>query len=66
MLLGVFLYYLGVVIFLHSWQAVVIFAAYIAIMMAQVSREEKRLETDFGEAYNEYKKKTKKLIPFIW
>ena len=66
MLLGVFLYYLGVVIFLHSWQAVVIFAAYIAIMMVQVSREEKRLEADFGEAYNEYKKKTKKLIPFIW
>ena len=66
MLLGVFLYYLGVVIFLHSWQAIVIFAAYIAIMMVQVSREEKRLESDFGEAYKEYKKKTKKLIPFIW
>ncbi len=66
MLLGVFIYYLGVVIFLHSWQAVVIFAAYIAIMMVQVSREEKRLEEDFGEAYKEYKKNTRKLIPFIW
>ena len=66
MLLGVFIYYLGVVIFLHSWQAVVIFAAYIAIMMVQVSREEKRLEEDFGEAYKEYKKNTRKLIPFLW
>ena len=66
MLLGVFIYYLGIVIFLHSWQAAVIFAAYIAIMMVQVSREEKRLEEDFGEDYKEYKKQTKKLIPFIW
>lgn len=66
MLLGVFIYYLGIVIFLHSWQAVVIFVLYIAIMMVQVSREEKRLEEDFGEAYREYKKSTKKLIPYIW
>ena len=66
MLLGVFIYYLGIVIFLHSWQAAVIFAAYIAIMMVQVSREEKRLEEDFGEAYREYKKNTRKLIPFLW
>ncbi len=66
MLLGVFIYYLGVVIFLHSWQAILIFAAYIAIMMMQVSREEKRLEDDFGEAYREYKKTTRKLIPFLW
>ena len=34
--------------------------------MAQVHSEEKRLAEDFGEAYLEYKKKTKKLIPFIW
>ena len=66
MLLGVFIYYLGIVIFLHSWQSVVIFVLYIAIMMVQVSREEKRLEEDFGEAYRDYKKTTKKLIPYIW
>ena len=66
MLLGVFIYYLGIVIFLHSWQAIVIFILYFAIMMVQVSREEKRLEDDFGEAYREYKQRTKKLIPFIW
>lgn len=66
MLLGVFIYYLGLVIFLHSWQAIMIFVLYFAIMMVQVSREEKRLEQDFGEAYTEYKKSTKKLIPYIW
>ena len=66
MLLGVFIYYLGIVIFLHSWQAAVIFVLYFAIMMIQVNREEKRLEEDFGEAYREYRQKTRKLIPFLW
>ena len=41
-------------------------SAYIAIMMIQVSREEKRLEEDFGEAYIEYKNSTAKIIPHIW
>ena len=66
MLLGAFIYYLGIVIALHSWKVAAIFAAYIIIMMVQVSREEKRLEQDFGDAYREYKKSTKKIIPFIW
>lgn len=66
MLLGVFLYYLGVVIFLGSWKAMAVFAAYILIMMVQVHSEEKRLEQDFGEAYRDYKARTKKIIPFVW
>ena len=61
MLLGVFIFYTGLVICLWSWQALVIFIAYVAIMMVQVSREEKRLEEDFGEAYREYKRRTKKI-----
>ena len=66
MLLGVFIYYVGLVICLGSWRSFTIFLAFFAAMMAQVHSEEKRLEEDFGEAYLEYKKKTKKLIPFIW
>ena len=34
--------------------------------MVQVNREEARLEQDFGDAYREYCRRTKKLIPFIW
>lgn len=66
MLLGVFIYYVGLVICLVSWRSITIFLAFFAAMMAQVHSEEKRLAEDFGEAYLEYKKKTKKLIPFIW
>ena len=66
MLLGVFIYYIGLLIFLASWKAVAVFVVYFAVMMVQVSREEKRLEADFGDAYKEYCAKTKKLIPYIW
>ena len=66
MLLGVFIYYIGFIICLQSWKAAAVFIVYFAIMMVQVNREEKRLEQDFGEAYRDYCKKTKKLIPYIW
>jgi protein-S-isoprenylcysteine O-methyltransferase Ste14 len=66
MLLGVFIYYIGLLICLQSWKAAVVFVAFFAVMMLQVNREEKRLKEDFGEAYIDYCKKTKKLIPYIW
>ena len=66
MLLGVFIYYIGLLICLRSWRAAAVFVLYFAIMMVQVNREEKRLEQDFGDAYREYCKKTAKLIPHIW
>ena len=66
MLLGVFIYYLGLLILLWSWKALIVYAIYVAIMMVQVRQEEKRLLQDFGEEYREYCSKTKKLIPFIW
>lgn len=66
MLLGVFIYYIGVIICLGTWQSAAVFAVYFAIMMVQVRREEERLKKDFGEAYEEYCRTTKKLIPFVW
>lgn len=66
MLLGVFIYYIGLLIYLMSWKAVLVFVLFFVIMMIQVSSEEKRLEQDFGEEYRDYKGKTKKLIPYIW
>ena len=35
-------------------------------MMVQVNREEQRLEADFGEEYLTYKRRTRKLVPFLW
>ncbi len=66
MLLGALIYYIGVLIFLHSWKAAVIFIAFFVIAMIQVKKEEQRLERDFGDSYREYKRRTAKIIPFIW
>lgn len=66
MLLGVILYYLGFAILLWSAGAAIVFVAYVLIMSFQVASEEKRLEKDFGEEYTRYKRKTKRIIPFIW
>ena len=66
MLLGVIVYYFGLLIFLRSGLADLVFAAFFLVMLKQVDSEEKRLERDFGEEYRKYKAETKKLIPFLW
>ena len=66
MLFGVIVYYLGLLIFLHSLRAAAVFAVFFIIMMIQVHFEEKRLLRDFGDDYLKYQTKTKKIIPFIW
>lgn len=58
MLSGSFIYYAGVCIWLWTWQALLAFVAFIAIMMLQVLSEEKRLRKDFGEEYEAYCKRT--------
>lgn len=66
MLLGIIMYYLGVVAFLGSWKAALVLIGYVFVMLIQVRCEEKRLERDFGEAYAEYRRTTKRLIPYLW
>ena len=66
MLLGVYIYDIGVLLWLLSWWPLIVFAAEVILLTLQVRSEEKRLEEDFGEAYKEYKKNTRKLIPFLW
>jgi len=63
MLLGIYIYYLGVFIALPSWQTAAIFLAFVLIMHFQVKSEEKRLEADFGTAYLVYKDNVPALIP---
>ena len=58
MLSGTYLYYIGVLIALWNWWALLVFAVIAAVMMIQVRSEEKRLEADFGQEYLDYKKKT--------
>jgi len=63
MLSGSFIYYAGVCIWLWTWQALLVFVAFIAIMLLQVLSEEKRLCKDFGEEYEAYCKRTGRFWP---
>ena len=63
MLTGSFVYYAGVCFCLWTWQALLVFVAFIAIMLLQVRSEEKRLLRDFGAEYEEYCKKKGRFWP---
>ena len=63
MLTGSFVYFAGVCFCLWTWQALLVFAAFIAIMLLQVRSEEKRLLRDFGTEYEEYCKRTGRFWP---
>jgi protein-S-isoprenylcysteine O-methyltransferase Ste14 len=63
MLSGSFIYYAGVCFWLWTWQSLLVFMAFIAIMMLQVLSEEKRLRSDFGEEYEAYCRRTGRFWP---
>lgn len=63
MLTGSFVYYAGVCFCLWTWQALLVFAVFIAIMLLQVRSEEKRLLRDFGAEYEEYCRRTGRFWP---
>ena len=64
MLTGSFVYYAGVCLCLWTWQALLVFGAFIVIMLLQVRSEEKRLRRDFGEEYEAYCRRTGRFWPF--
>ena len=64
MLSGTYLYYIGILIALWNGWALLVFLGVAAVMMLQVRSEEKRLETDFGQDYLDYKKTTGRFITF--
>ena len=60
MLTGIFVYLAGLCLWLWAWQAVAAFVVFVIIMLLQVRSEEKRLRRDFGEAYEEYCRRTRR------
>lgn len=58
MLTGSFIYFAGVCVWLWAWPALLVYIAFIVIMLLQVRSEEKRLHRDFGEEYEAYCRRT--------
>ena len=66
MLLGTFLIYLAFALFINSITSVVIVCAIFVFMLTVVVKmEEKRLLKDFGNQYEEYRKKVSMFIPWF-
>ena len=62
MLLGVYCYHVGVMLWLCCWLPLAIFAVAVVLLTFQVRSEEERLEKDFGEEYLEYKKRVPRYL----
>lgn len=60
MLTGTLLYLAGVVVWLWTWQAALVWMLFLAIMMVQVISEEHRLLRDFGDEYDAYRRRTRR------
>lgn len=63
MLSGIFLYLIGICLWLWAWQAMTIFGLFVIIMSVQVYTEEKRLRRDFGKEYEDYCRHTGRFLP---
>ncbi|MBO4571042.1 MAG: isoprenylcysteine carboxylmethyltransferase family protein [Bacteroidales bacterium] len=63
MLLGVYIFDLGVLIYLWAWWPLAVFAVEVILLTLQVRSEEKRLETDFGEEYLAYRRQVGRFLP---
>ena len=66
MLFGAFLIYLAFALFINSITSVVLVCAILVFMFTVVVKmEEKRLLNDFGNQYEEYRKKVSMFIPWF-
>jgi protein-S-isoprenylcysteine O-methyltransferase Ste14 len=66
MLFGTFLIYLAFALFINSITSVVLVCAIFVFMLTVVVKmEEKRLLKDFGDQYEEYRKKVSMFIPWF-
>ena len=60
MLTGTLIYLAGFAIWLWSWQALITWLLFFAIMFIQVHCEERRLQRDFGKEYDAYRRHTRR------
>ena len=62
MLVGVYIYDLGLLLWLQNHWSLLVFAVEILFLTLQVRSEEKRLEADFGDEYRAYKQRVPRYL----
>lgn len=63
MLVGIYLYDMGILIWLWSLLPLLVFLVEVILLTLQVRSEEKRLEQDFGQEYLDYKRRVGRYWP---
>lgn len=67
MVLGVIVYYLGICVYVGSWDVFYIVAPVAVLLLVYIKMwEEGELESRFGQAYLQYKKQTPFFLPRIF
>lgn len=64
---GVFLMWIGAGLIMRNW---IVLSLLIAVQLTgysyRINKEERMLKENFGKEYNDYMKRTKRLIPFLY
>ena len=60
MLTGTLIYLAGAVVGLWTWEAALVWVAFLVVMLVQVFSEERRLSRDFGDEYEAYRRRTRR------
>ncbi len=65
--------YLGIIIFLsgislvfNSWLSIIMVVLTIVVLLWRISDEEKLMQEEFSEKWNDYVRQTKRLIPYVY
>jgi protein-S-isoprenylcysteine O-methyltransferase Ste14 len=63
---GMLLYMAGFVLVFRCWLGLLLVAGMLAVLLARMNAEEALLESEFGEEYASYRRRTWRLIPWVY
>jgi protein-S-isoprenylcysteine O-methyltransferase Ste14 len=63
---GVLLYMAGYVLVFRCWLGLLLVAGTFAVLLARMDAEEALLESEFGEEYASYRRRTWRLVPWVY
>jgi protein-S-isoprenylcysteine O-methyltransferase Ste14 len=63
---GMLLYMAGYALVFRCWLGLLLVAATLAVLFARMNAEEALLESEFGEEYASYRRRTWRLVPWVY
>jgi protein-S-isoprenylcysteine O-methyltransferase Ste14 len=63
---GMLLYVAGYVLVFRCWLGLLLVAGLLAVLVARMNAEERLLESEFGEEYAAYRRRTWRLVPWVY